>query len=67
MAAAGVLAKHEQILVLDPPTDLKFKGRVIEKSRGRAEGEKAEKANRMPLCQILPARKSPRMGERSVG
>ncbi|XP_060538027.1 vesicle-associated membrane protein-associated protein A isoform X1 [Pantherophis guttatus] len=26
MAAAGVLAKHEQILVLDPPTDLKFKG-----------------------------------------
>uniref|UniRef100_A0A8C3D975 Vesicle-associated membrane protein-associated protein A n=1 Tax=Corvus moneduloides TaxID=1196302 RepID=A0A8C3D975_CORMO len=26
MAAAGALAKHEQILVLDPPTDLKFKG-----------------------------------------
>ncbi|XP_065438107.1 vesicle-associated membrane protein-associated protein A isoform X1 [Chrysemys picta bellii] len=26
MAAAGTLAKHEQILVLDPPTDLKFKG-----------------------------------------
>ncbi|XP_013913297.1 PREDICTED: dystonin-like, partial [Thamnophis sirtalis] len=26
MAAAGVLPKHEQILVLDPPTDLKFKG-----------------------------------------
>ncbi|XP_030408608.1 vesicle-associated membrane protein-associated protein A isoform X2 [Gopherus evgoodei] len=26
MAAAGSLAKHEQILVLDPPTDLKFKG-----------------------------------------
>ncbi|KAM3838706.1 vesicle-associated membrane protein-associated protein A isoform 1-T1 [Vipera latastei] len=26
MAAAGILAKHEQILVLDPPTDLKFKG-----------------------------------------
>ncbi|XP_075777096.1 vesicle-associated membrane protein-associated protein A isoform X1 [Pelodiscus sinensis] len=26
MAAAGTLAKQEQILVLDPPTDLKFKG-----------------------------------------
>lgn len=26
MAAAAALAKHEQILVLDPPTDLKFKG-----------------------------------------
>ncbi|KAJ6662188.1 hypothetical protein lerEdw1_012654 [Lerista edwardsae] len=26
MAAAGALGKHEQILVLDPPTDLKFKG-----------------------------------------
>lgn len=26
MAAAGALAKHEQILVLDPPADLKFKG-----------------------------------------
>ncbi|XP_061451304.1 vesicle-associated membrane protein-associated protein A isoform X1 [Rhineura floridana] len=26
MAAAGALAKHEQILVLDPPIDLKFKG-----------------------------------------
>ncbi|XP_034980280.1 vesicle-associated membrane protein-associated protein A isoform X1 [Zootoca vivipara] len=26
MAAAGALSKHEQILVLDPPTDLKFKG-----------------------------------------
>ncbi|XP_001512295.2 vesicle-associated membrane protein-associated protein A isoform X1 [Ornithorhynchus anatinus] len=25
-AAAGAMAKHEQILVLDPPTDLKFKG-----------------------------------------
>ncbi|XP_063155173.1 vesicle-associated membrane protein-associated protein A isoform X2 [Candoia aspera] len=26
MAAAGALTKHDQILVLDPPTDLKFKG-----------------------------------------
>ncbi|XP_045383183.1 vesicle-associated membrane protein-associated protein A isoform X1 [Eulemur rufifrons] len=25
-SAAGAMAKHEQILVLDPPTDLKFKG-----------------------------------------
>ncbi|XP_074060226.1 vesicle-associated membrane protein-associated protein A isoform X1 [Macrotis lagotis] len=25
-AAAGAMAKHEQILLLDPPTDLKFKG-----------------------------------------
>lgn len=26
-SASGAMAKHEQILVLDPPTDLKFKGR----------------------------------------
>uniref|UniRef100_A0A2I3HKM1 MSP domain-containing protein n=1 Tax=Nomascus leucogenys TaxID=61853 RepID=A0A2I3HKM1_NOMLE len=25
-SASGAMAKHEQILVLDPPTDLKFKG-----------------------------------------
>lgn len=25
-SASGTMAKHEQILVLDPPTDLKFKG-----------------------------------------
>ncbi|PNI16280.1 VAPA isoform 4 [Pan troglodytes] len=24
-SASGAMAKHEQILVLDPPTDLKFK------------------------------------------
>ncbi|XP_057554503.1 vesicle-associated membrane protein-associated protein A isoform X3 [Hippopotamus amphibius kiboko] len=27
-SASGAMAKHEQILVLDPPTDLKFKGIV---------------------------------------
>uniref|UniRef100_A0A2K6FJ92 VAMP associated protein A n=1 Tax=Propithecus coquereli TaxID=379532 RepID=A0A2K6FJ92_PROCO len=33
-SAAGAMAKHEQILVLDPPTDLKFKGRQDEDTSG---------------------------------
>lgn len=37
MAAAGALAKHEQILVLDPPTDLKFKGEEGGTRRGGGE------------------------------
>lgn len=34
-SASGAMAKHEQILVLDPPTDLKFKGGLAGRRAGR--------------------------------
>uniref|UniRef100_A0A2K6FJA6 Vesicle-associated membrane protein-associated protein A n=1 Tax=Propithecus coquereli TaxID=379532 RepID=A0A2K6FJA6_PROCO len=39
-SAAGAMAKHEQILVLDPPTDLKFKGRQDEDTSGAGWGKR---------------------------
>lgn len=40
-SASGAMAKHEQILVLDPPSDLKFKGKP---PRMRPSGEWGRRA-----------------------
>lgn len=66
MAAAGALAKHEQILVLDPPTDLKFKGTVIEKTE---EEPRARRPGKKPDASLPdPSRtQEPADGERLMG
>lgn len=45
-SASGAMAKHEQILVLDPPSDLKFKGRLAgtRPSRAGAGGRRGGRA-----------------------
>lgn len=62
------MAKHEQILVLDPPSDLKFKGRQAgaRPSGAGAGGRAGERRRRRGGPAVLPS-PPPRRGRASVG
>lgn len=67
-SASGAMAKHEQILVLDPPSDLKFKGRQAgaRPSGAGAGGRAGERRRRRGGPAVLPS-PPPRRGRASVG
>lgn len=54
-SASGAMAKHEQILVLDPPSDLKFKGRLAGTLRSGAEAGAGAGGRRRGGRAVLPS------------